>query len=88
MSGGMRIELRVEDGKMFLKCIDAFEDIFGLSPKILEKNSLLDLLAPSEFKEHGEILDACFALYEEMSNEYEKTYKPALEGKKEAMKKL
>ena len=73
---------------VMLRCIDSFEDIFGLSPQILEHNNLLDILKPNEFKEHAQLLNACFSVYTEMTDEFGKTYTGKDENRVEAMKKF
>ena len=44
----------VEDGEIFIKCVDPFEDIFEVSKELIgsQKLELTDVLEPSLFESH------------------------------------
>lgn len=60
----------VEDGKVLLKCIDSFEDIFQLSRDVVEELELTDILDPYIFDSHKDILNALFEVYYDLANQY------------------
>lgn len=56
---------------MFLKCIDSFEDIFEVSREIVGKElELTDLLAPSMFDSHKDVVNALYEVYHELGTQY------------------
>lgn len=69
-----RFKVIVEDGKVFLQCIDSFEDIFELSREIVEDLELTDILDPYLFDNHRDILNALFEVYYELANQYIQKY--------------
>lgn len=46
LENGAKLELSIEKGKINIKCIDIFEDIFLIDREILKNNELLDILNP------------------------------------------
>ena len=53
----------MEDGELFLQCIDPFEEIFEISRKSIEDLELTELLDPFMFDNHREIINALFEVY-------------------------
>jgi hypothetical protein len=69
--GGKRFKLIVDDGQVYLKCIDKFEDIFEVSRDVVGKNiELTDLLEPSIFDSHKEVVNALFEVYYDLGTQY------------------
>ena len=61
----------MDQGRVYLKCIDSFEDIFEVSRDIVGKNiELTDLLEPSLFETHKQIVNALFEVYYDLGTEY------------------
>lgn len=68
---GKRFKLIVDEGVVFLKCIDTFEDVFEISRDIVGKNiELTDLLEPALFDSHKQIVNALFEVYYDLGTEY------------------
>lgn len=90
ITGGKRFKLIVDDGHVFLKCIDPFEDIFEVSRDIVGKNiELTDLLEPSLFESHKQIVNALFEVYYDLGTEYcQKMYFNKNQIQEEAEKKV
>lgn len=79
----------MEDGKVFLKCIDSFEDIFELSKDIVEDMELTDILDPYMFDNHKDIINSLFKVYYDLGTEYvQKYYFERKEIEKEATRKV
>lgn len=73
--GGKRFKLIVDDGQIYLKCIDKFEDIFEVSRDVVGKNiELTDLLEPSIFDSHKEVVNALFEVYYDLGTQYVQKY--------------
>ena len=69
--GGKKFKLIVDDGQIYLKCIDKFEDIFEVSRDVVGKNiELTDLLEPSIFDSHKEVVNALFEVYYDLGTQY------------------
>jgi len=66
----MRFKVIVQDGVVYLKCIDRFEDIFNLSRDIIKSLELTDILEPAMFDSHKDIIDALFDTYRDVSKAY------------------
>ena len=65
----------VDDGQIYLKCIDKFEDIFEVSRDVVGKNiELTDLLEPSIFESHKEVVNALFEVYYDLGTQYVQKY--------------
>ena len=60
----------VEDGELYLVCIDSFEDIFEISRKSIENLELTELLDPFMFDSHRDIINALFEVYYSLSQDY------------------
>ena len=56
----LKFKIIVEDGELYLQCIDAFEDIFEISPEAIENLELTELLDPYMFDSHRDIINALF----------------------------
>ena len=65
-----RFKVIVEDGKVFLQCIDSFEEIFELSRDLVEEMELTDILDPYIFDNHKDIVNALFETYYDLASEY------------------
>ena len=71
VNGGKIFRLIVDDGQVFLQCIDKFEDIFEVSRDIIGKQlELTDLLEPSMFESHKDIVNALFEVYHDLGTLY------------------
>jgi hypothetical protein len=71
VAGGKRFKLIVDEGTVYLKCIDSFEDIFEVSRDIVGKNiELTDLLEPSLFESHKQVVNALFEVYYDLGTLY------------------
>ena len=57
----------VEDGELFLQCVDPFEEIFEISRKSIEDLELTELLDPYMFDNHRDIINALFEVYYSIS---------------------
>jgi hypothetical protein len=69
--GGKRFKLIVDQGQVFLQCIDRFEDIFEVSREIVGRDiELTDLLEPGMFDSHKEVVNALFEVYHELGTQY------------------
>jgi len=66
----MKFKIIVEDGELYLQCIDAFEDIFEISRQSIENLELTELLDPYMFDSHRDIINALFEVYYSLSQEY------------------
>ncbi len=74
MQGAKRFRLVVDEGQVYLKCIDAFEDIFEVSKDIVGANlELTDVLEPTLFESHKQIVNALFEVYFDLGTQYVKT---------------
>lgn len=71
VNGGKRFRFIVDDGQVFLQCIDKFEDIFEVSRDILGKElELTDILDPSMFDSHKDVVNALFEVYNDLGTLY------------------
>ncbi len=66
----MKFKIIVEDGELYLQCIDTFEDIFEISRASIENLELTELLDPYMFDSHRDIINALFEVYYSLSQEY------------------
>jgi len=60
----------VDEGTVYLQCIDSFEDIFEMKKDSCVNLELADILEPELFDNHRDIINALFEVYLELSNEY------------------
>lgn len=68
---GKRFKLIVDQGQVYLRCIDNFEDIFEVSREIIGKDiELTDLLEPAVFDSHKEVVNALFEVYHDLGTQY------------------
>lgn len=92
INGGKRLRFIVDDGQVFLQCIDKFEDIFEVSREILGKElELTEILDPSMFDSHKEVVNALYQVYHDLGTLYvQKHYfvKMSTKIKDEATKKI
>jgi hypothetical protein len=65
----------VEEGQVFIKCVDSFEDIFEVSKDLIgsQKLELTDVLEPGLFESHKQVVNALFEVYYDLGTEYVKT---------------
>ena len=69
--GGKRFKLIVDQAQIYLQCIDPFEDIFEVSREIVGKNiELTDLLEPTMFESHKEVVNALYEVYHDLGTLY------------------
>ena len=69
--GNKRLKLIVDQAQIFLQCIDPFEEIFEVSRDIVGKNiELTDLLEPTMFESHKEVVNALFDVYHDLGTLY------------------
>lgn len=66
----MRFKIVVQEGKVFVKCIDSFEDVFQVSKQLLKDAELIEILTPNTFDSHKEVLDAFFDVYKIVVKDY------------------
>lgn len=66
----LKFKIIVEDGELYLQCIDAFEDIFEISREAIENLELTELLDPYMFDSHRDIINALFEVYYSLSQDY------------------
>jgi len=66
----LKFKVIVEDGELFLQCIDPFEDIFEISRRSIEDLELTELLDPFMFDSHRDIINALFEVYYSISQDY------------------
>lgn len=67
---GKQFKIIVEDGEVYLQCIDSFEDVFEINKEIVENLELTDILDPYLFDSHRDIINALFEVYYDVSNMY------------------
>mmetsp|Transcript_2368 Transcript_2368/g.3261 ORF Transcript_2368/g.3261 Transcript_2368/m.3261 type:complete len:100 (+) Transcript_2368:941-1240(+) len=66
----LKFKIIVEDGELYLQCIDSFEAIFEISRKSIENLELTELLDPFMFDSHRDIINALFEVYYSLSQDY------------------
>lgn len=66
----LKFKVIVEDGELYLQCIDEFEEIFEISREAMEHLELTELLDPFMFDSHRDIINALFEVYYSLSQEY------------------
>ena len=66
----LKFKIIVEEGELYLQCIDPFEQIFEISKDAIENLELTDLLDPFMFDSHRDIINALFEVYYHLSQEY------------------
>lgn len=66
----LKFKIIVEDGELFLQCIDPFEQIFEISRQSIENLELTELLDPFMFESHKDIVNALFEVYYSLSEDY------------------
>ena len=69
----LKFKVIVEDGELYLQCIDKFEEIFEISREAIEHLELTELLDPFMFDSHRDIINALFEVYYSLSQEYLKS---------------
>jgi hypothetical protein len=67
---GKRFKIIVDHGELFLECLDPFEEIFELSPDLLQGLELTDVLSPHLFDNHRHVVNALFEVYFDLGEEY------------------
>ena len=60
----------MEDGELYLQCIDPFEQIFEIQRDAIENLELTELLDPFMFDSHKDIINALFEVYYTLSQDY------------------
>ena len=70
----LKFKIIVEDGELFLQCIDPFEEIFEISKDTIENLELTELLDPYMFESHRDIINALFEVYYSLSQDYLKVF--------------
>ena len=71
LRGGKRFRLVVDQGQVFLRCIDSFEEIFEISREVIGKDlELTDILEPNMFDSHKQVVNALFEVYHDLGTEY------------------
>ena len=70
----LKFKIIVEDGELFLQCIDPFEEIFEISKDAIENLELTELLDPYMFESHRDIINALFEVYYSLSQDYLKVF--------------
>ena len=69
----------VEDGELFIQCIDPFDEIFELKKESVKGLGLTEILDPVMFNNHRDIINALFEVYYDLSNQYlNEFYEPSL----------
>lgn len=53
-----------------MHCIDPFEQVFEISKSSVENLELTDILDPSIFENHRDIVNSLFEVYYDLSNQY------------------
>lgn len=85
----MRYKIIVQEGQIYLKCIDPFEDILQLSKETVKGMELTDILEPNMFDNHKEIVDALFEVFFDLGTQYcEQQYYSRNEIREQAEKKV
>jgi len=64
----------VDQGELYLDCVDSFEDIFELNHKLLEGLELTEVLDPYMFDNHRDIVNALFESYYLIGQQYLDTF--------------
>lgn len=67
---GKKFKFIVEDGELFIQCIDSFEDVFELKKEAVKGLGLTEFLDPIMFNSHRDIINALFEVYYDVSNEF------------------
>ena len=70
----LKFKIIVEDGELYLQCIDPFEEIFEISKDAIENLELTELLDPYMFDSHRDIINALFEVYYNLSTDYLKIF--------------
>ncbi|CDW71687.1 UNKNOWN [Stylonychia lemnae] len=84
-----RFKIIVQDGKIYLSCIDKFEDIFEISREIVSEMELTDILDPGMFENHKDITNALFDVYLDLGKDYIKTkFQPRNEMQRKALERI
>ena len=88
--GGKRFKLIVDQAQIYIQCIDPFEDIFEVSREIVGKNiELTDLLEPTMFDSHKEVVNALYEVYHDLGTLYcQRQYFASTKVQDEARKKV
>jgi len=65
-----RFKIIVDEGEVYLQCIDSFEDVFQISRDVVEHLELTEILDPFIFESHKDIVNALFQVYYDLSQNY------------------
>ena len=65
---GARFRVVVNQGSLFLECIDPFEELFEVNKSFVEGVDLMDVLDPYIFDNHRDIINALFEVYYDVGN--------------------
>ena len=58
----------IDEGELYMQCIDSFEEVFEIKREAIENVELMDILEPTLFDSHKDIINALFQIYFELSN--------------------
>ena len=72
----------MQQGSLYLECIDPFEDIFELKQDMVEGVELTNLLDPYMFSSHRDIINALFETYFSIGDIYLNQFYDPKEGSK------
>ena len=50
----------VDEGELFLQCVDSFEEVFEIKREAIENLELMEILEPTLFDSHKDIINALF----------------------------
>ena len=67
---GKRFKFVIDEGQLFLQCIDPFEEVLEIKKDAIQELELMDVLEPTLFDNHKDIINALFQIYFELSNLY------------------
>jgi hypothetical protein len=68
--GAYRFRIIVDEGKVFLKCLDPFEEIMEVNKSVLEEMELTEILDPYTFDNHRDVIDSFFTVYKDICELY------------------
>ena len=66
----LKYRIIVQEGQIYLKCIDPFEDILQLSRESVAGLDLTEMLEPSMFDNHKALVDALFEVFFDLGTQY------------------
>ena len=85
LANGKRFDFVLRQDGVFVKCVDPFEEVFGLSTEILGEADFMDVLEPKTIPVHKEIVDKMVDVYFDLSQEYGLTYAKPKEVRRAAV---